>query len=162
MGRFADRSRSLGPDDTGPSTLNEQMRIISLDGYSEDERQDTLYSHRQTNGATEISFTLADINWRMVDLGGQSLERSGCIALETWITLCSWSQAPARIHSALTRHPHDALSRTFASSTNLSFPRNPSSGYEHSPSPPSAIHSSSLSRVPLPSFWPSESPQWSE
>ena len=75
IGWFADRSRSLGPDDTGKSTIIEQMRIISLDGHSEDERQDILYPRHQSNGAAEISFTLTDINWRVVDLGGQCLER---------------------------------------------------------------------------------------
>ncbi|KAJ5775827.1 guanine nucleotide-binding protein alpha-2 subunit [Penicillium nucicola] len=51
------------------------MRIISSDGNSEHSLQDILRIHGQSGGATEILFTQANLNWRIVDLGGQSLER---------------------------------------------------------------------------------------
>ncbi|KAJ5302299.1 guanine nucleotide-binding protein alpha-2 subunit [Penicillium antarcticum] len=75
MERIADRSRASGPDNSGKSTIFEKMRMMSLDDFSKHERQGILLPQSPTDGATDIFFTLSDTNWRMVDLGGQSLKR---------------------------------------------------------------------------------------
>lgn len=75
MGRIPNRSRALGPDHLGKSTIVKQMRMIPSDGFSEQEQQGVLRAQSPREGATEVLFTQAGINWRMVDLCGQTLER---------------------------------------------------------------------------------------
>ena len=70
MGWIAYLRRALGPDNSGKTAIIEQSRMISLDG-----RQSILPRQCQTNGVTEISFTLSSTDWRMVDQGDQCIER---------------------------------------------------------------------------------------
>ncbi|CAG8205181.1 unnamed protein product [Penicillium salamii] len=62
-------------DHLGKSTIVKQMRMIPSDGFSEQEQQGVLRAQSPREGATEVIFTQAGINWRMVDLCGQTLER---------------------------------------------------------------------------------------